>query len=226
MSWYEKLREFFYSEQKAIQEKYPALHFNIKDDEMHLTGELFFRAIYDDKLIDDSYSVDILFPDDYPDDVPVVRELGNKIGEDYHHYLDGTLCLGIPTEVCRIFFEAPNILNFIERLLIPFFYRYSYIQEFHEAPFADCSHGWSSVVEWHRDYFQIDDNLKIYKLLLIVIENKYRGHLLCPCGSKKRLRNCHGLKLRELFDVPKGYLQREAKYILQAMDAPLKQKVA
>jgi hypothetical protein len=63
----------------------------------------------------------------------MVWEIGGKIGKEYHHFFDGTLCLGTYIEVYRKFSPSPNIRNFIESLLIPYLYRYSYIQKFKEA---------------------------------------------------------------------------------------------
>lgn len=214
MSWYENRQDLFYNEQRAIEEAYPSLHFGIRDGKMYLSGTLFFRGVYNNEVIEDCYEVDIQFPNDYPDDLPIVWEVGGKIAKGYHHFSDETLCLGTLIEINKIFHAAPNINNFIESLLIPYLYRHSYLKKFKKAPFADSAHGVLGIVQWHQTYFELDDPRKILQLLSIIIEGKYRGHLRCPCGSKKKLRKCHGPKLIQLFDVPKKYVQLEASSIL------------
>ena len=32
-----------------------------------------------------------------------------------------------------------------------------------------------------------------------IVHNSYRGHHICPCGSDKRLRKCHGEVLLEFY---------------------------
>ncbi len=226
MSWYDDQKELFYREQKQVEAKYPGLHFKVEEDKLHLTGKFNFQAIYEDELIEDFYEIDILFPDNYPKDVPVVWEIGDKIEKDYHCHSNGTLCLETYVETYKEFSKAPDILNFIEALLIPYLYRYSYIKKFGKAPFSECEHGVAGIIQWHQEYFELTDNLKILNLLLIVIENKYRGHLRCPCGSNKRLRNCHGPKLMNLMDVPKQYLMLEAQGILQQLKSFSNQSTA
>ena len=117
MSWYENRQDLFYNEQRAIEEAYPSLHFGIKDGKMHLSGTLFFHGVYNDEAIEDCYDVDIQFPGNYPDDLPLVWEVGEKIAKGYHHFSDGTLCLGTFVEVNKIFRAAPNVKNFIESFI-------------------------------------------------------------------------------------------------------------
>ena len=40
----------------------------------------------------------------------------------------------------------------------------------------------------------------VYQFLEYMALKKYRGHNLCLCGSKKKLRNCHGIKVITLLE--------------------------
>ena len=48
-----------------------------------------------------------------------------------------------------------------------------------------------SLEAW-LDYFNEPDVVKTIRLMAFISDKKYRGHILCPCGSGRRLRSCHG----------------------------------
>ncbi len=58
------------------------------------------------------------------------------------------------------------------------------------------------LIEYYYELLGIDSIPTLGKLLLIVLEKTYRGHLICPCGSNNRLRDCHGPKLKILSELP------------------------
>lgn len=37
--------------------------------------------------------------------------------------------------------------------------------------------------------------------MMFIIQSNYKGHFLCPCGSEKRIRNCHGDILRDMIEA-------------------------
>ncbi|MBR2312430.1 MAG: SEC-C domain-containing protein [Clostridia bacterium] len=41
-----------------------------------------------------------------------------------------------------------------------------------------------------------------YNILTFVCNSPYRGHQPCPCGSKRKLRNCHGKKILTVYQNP------------------------
>lgn len=74
----------------------------------------------------------------------------------------------------------------------PYYYSYEYYSRFGEFPFGERGHGLKGVVEVYQQLFNEPDLLKVCKLLSYVSHKKYRGHLLCPCGSGIITRKCHG----------------------------------
>jgi len=68
-------------------------------DVLRLEGEFAFTAEYKDSLvIEDSYELRITVSKWYPDDLPSLKETGNRIPHEqkYHVSENGTLCLGSP----------------------------------------------------------------------------------------------------------------------------------
>lgn len=66
-------------------------------------------------------------------------------------------------------------------------------------------------LEYLKDLFKVDDWGQVLNFMLYVVQSPYRGHLLCPCGSGKRIRNCHGEILKKV--ISSG-LQEECRAIL------------
>jgi hypothetical protein len=215
MSDFEKTFESVIDEIPDISQTYPNLHFVNEDDNLVLKGNLFFRASYGDKVIEDSYDVSILFSSEYPSELPVVRDIGNRIASDYHTNPDGTLCLGVYSMVCMKFYENPSILTFIEELLIPYLYRHSYLEQYKKEPWGERAHGDKGVYEFYLDYFGIKNIRTVLSLLDLIVTKKYKGHKRCLCGSGLILRKCHGKKLLNLLKVPKKYLHQDILYILR-----------
>ncbi|MDA8082814.1 MAG: hypothetical protein M0024_04050 [Nitrospiraceae bacterium] len=163
-------------------------------------GILRFTASYEgiEDVIDGEYQVDIHIPELYPDRLPMAKERGGKIEKSFHTNPDGTLCLGAPLAVKKAFSECPNLVGFVEKCLIPFFFSYEYKKKYGFLPYGELSHGAEGILEHYQELFRTDDDLATLGLLRLLADNDYRGHYSCPCGKLMRLRQCHGEQIREL----------------------------
>ena len=56
-------------------------------------------------------------------------------------------------------------------------------------------------MEYLKDLFEVDDWGQVFDIMMFAIQSSYRGHLVCPCGSGERVRNCHGTVLKQLMDA-------------------------
>lgn len=118
-----------------LQSKYPRLR--LTQDEKGLfviRGELDFAASFEDVCIEDSYSIEIILPNDFPNTPPRIIESNNRIPSGYHMFTDGTLCLGTPVAVKKTFFQTPTLIGFVENNVIPYFYGYSYKCKYGSLP--------------------------------------------------------------------------------------------
>lgn len=182
-----------------LQSRYPRLR--LTQDEKGLfvvRGELDFSASFEDVYIEDSYSIEIVLPRNYPDISPRIFESNKRIPPNYHMFEDGSLCLGAPVAVRKTFYQTPTLIGFVENNVIPYFYRYSYKCEYGGYPFGELSHGLIGIREFYQEHFNVDKPEIILRLLEILAKNIYRGHHNCPCLSGKKVRDCHGDRLLEL----------------------------
>ena len=75
--------------------------------------------------------------------------------------------------------------------------------KYHTFPFGDRSHGTEGVLQTYMDILNTKDYTQTFEVMSYVSLCAYRGHVLCPCGSDIRLRDCHGDILLPIFKSPK-----------------------
>lgn len=186
---------------EELRSVYPELTLQNHDSDWSIQGLLMFSAEYTGHRIDDEYSIKILLPGDYPEIVPKAFETAGRIPRDFHKFLDGSLCLGEPLAVKRKFLEEPSFLGYVKNCLIPYLYSFSYKCRYGQLPFGELSHGLIGIREHYLELFHLKDVQSLSGLIAILAQENYRGHVLCPCGSGKRLRSCHGGQLLEIMKL-------------------------
>lgn len=73
--------------------------------EFRIKGKFKFRAtVADNNEIEDYYQIEITIPNNYPRDLPIIKEVGRKIPRDgtFHVNPDESLCLGSPLRLLSI----------------------------------------------------------------------------------------------------------------------------
>ena len=162
-----------------------------------ICGSLPFEASSDEYApITDCFNVELIIPNNYPVELPTVRETKGKIDKQYEHrYNDGTLCLAVPIEERRIFFQQPTLLGFVNNLLIPYLFGYCYWQQHRIHPFGESAHGHKGIIQFYFDLLGVTNEITVLAVVSFIYEFGYRGHHLCPCGSGEIVRRCHGKTL-------------------------------
>lgn len=186
-----------------LQNRYKGLRLaRGKNGEYSVNGILAFSARYADIRIEDKFKVCIDISKQYPRIPPSVREIGGRISSDFHINPGiNTLCLGAPLEVKRKFFARKNLIGFVEQLLIPFLYSYSYYEKNMRVPFGELSHGTRGILDYYKELFQAKDSKVILNLLKLLINYSYRRNDPCPCRSGKPLKKCHAGILTEIMKI-------------------------
>ena len=183
---------------------FPGLYHDL--DARTIAGELELHAAYDssvgklrigndaatqsmDSYLCDSFSIRIEL--DAPDQNgwPTVYEVGGRFTQiaareeidtiDLHFYPDGACCLGLQRFTDR---RLP-LKEFVDELVVPFFYRLSYID----------THGLAITRKnlW-AEYSHGDQGLREYLADIANIARHARGRNdPCACGSGRKYRKCH-----------------------------------
>ncbi|WP_240602819.1 SEC-C metal-binding domain-containing protein [Paracoccus endophyticus] len=177
--------------QQAVDRHQPELTASRTDNLIILEG-LFVVSGPDGPF--DSYQIKAGITAGFPAEEPVVFEEGGRIPRiaDRHVFpKDGNCCLGVWEEWLL---RAPDhrFETFFTGLMHDYFVSQTYYEVNGVWPFGERSHGMLGVLEAYADLLGIALDAKIISdHLLLLSRQQIKGHALCPCGSGRRLRQCH-----------------------------------
>jgi hypothetical protein len=211
MGFDETKRELIKQHFEQLQKTFSSLQLKEGEDgRCVVAGNLSFAARHGGKTVMDDYDIEITIPDDYPQNPPIVREIGSKIPKikDNHINLpDETLCLGVPLAVRRTFSQQRNLLWFVREQVVRFLFSHSYKRDFGTAPYGELPHGEQGLIEYYSQVFSVKDISAMLKLLLILCDCSINEPAPCPCRSGQSLRRCHLRILRKIrkFQSPEEF---------------------
>jgi hypothetical protein len=95
--------------------------------------------------------------------------------------------------------EGLSLVGFVERCVIPYLYRYSYLKMYGEAPFDDLEHGPSGTTEDLRLLLGLKRQSEVLPFVrLIGMRKRQANKERCPCGSGTRTARCHNRLVNRL----------------------------
>ena len=204
----------------ALQDRHPGLAL-IRDrlGRLAVQGKIRFSMEHGGRPIEDEFDIKLEIPPDYPISPPHAYETKGKLDGFDHIFSDGRLCLGTPVEVRARFAKQPSLLSFIEELVVPFLFAFSYKNQYGEMPFGELAHGMEGILEYYIEFFGTPKEKSI--LLLKYLADGIAPPLdQCPCGSGRKLKKCHGPRLNALRQhQPAQAFEDELKKIISACRA-------
>lgn len=208
-----------------VQAEQPDLELLLRDSGgMVVRGAVRFNIEHEERVYLDSYQVEISIPPDYPAAPPSVTETGGMVPTDFHRFPEtGNLCLAAPVELVRVFARDRTLRHYVNGLLIPYLFSFTYFREHGQMPHGELGHGTIGLFEYYRDFFAIHPILAM-KLLKLLADGSTPPLMRCPCNSGRRLRDCHGPKLDELRPLlpPQSFAEELREMITMAMAADIK----
>jgi len=142
----------------------------------------------------DRYLIEIEFPFDYPDWLPIVREVGGRIQwtADNHIYPQtGVCCVLLPEDRWWSFPPRRPFTEYLRGPLHNYFLGQSVVATGEKWPFGEHPHGALGVIAFYQEKFGTNDEMLTVRLLGAIAEGKLRGHWPCPCESGRIMRQCH-----------------------------------
>jgi hypothetical protein len=176
---------------------------------VHIRGSF---PVLDDSEILDRFQIDIVFPCNFPDSTPVLRETGGRIpwNADRHvNQANGEACPIVPEE-WLLWPEHESILAFLDGPVRNFFLGQILVEAGCPWPFGERTHGVPGLFEAYGEMVGASDRKTILRYLDCLSKENPKGHLECPCGSRKRLRNCHWDHLKVLHEKIPPLVARSA----------------
>lgn len=155
---------------------------------------------YKGRTIEDEFQVELRIPPDYPASPPDVYEIAGRLDGFDHLFDSKKLCLGAPIEVRMRFAKRPNLLRFTEDLVVPFLFSFSYKARYGKMPFGELAHGTAGILDYYNSFFETPTERTMLLLKYLAGRERDGSEILgmCPCGSGRKLKRCHGRKLNVL----------------------------
>lgn len=185
---------------KEVEELYPDLRLEDRGSAVVLSG---YYPLSEGGRVWDRYHVEVALPKDSPRHLPQVREINGRIPHeaDRHVFTDTkTACVVLPDAFWYEFPDGLSLLEFVNGPLRSYLANQSLIEQGHDDVWAngEWSHGAAGIYEFYRGILGAVDPVQVAEFLRLVNLETVKGHWQCPCGSQKRLRNCHGPVVRDL----------------------------
>ena len=201
-SWFERDPAAFTALERLLRARYPTLHAFIENGECHVRGT--YAAIDGDR-----YALEIAVPANYPRSLPDVWETGGRIPREINRHVfptSGALCLGVPLALWIATKGDFSVDRMLDGPVRSFLIGNSLVEEGAPWPHGDRSHGAAGILEHFGELVGTADPMVVGTLLIDLLEQKVRGHWLCPCGSGCNIRKCHREAVETLRQAPPSVL--------------------
>lgn len=152
------------------------------------------------RVLDESYQIRLIVPDNYPRSLPRVYELAGRIPASFHTNPepDGSLCLGAPTAI-RLAIQNDTLAEFVEKAVVPYLYGYYCFLLDGTMPFDELPHGVEGIISDLLPRFKLPPSADVAEALRLAgLPKRQANKQLCPCRSGIRLGRCHHKPLNEL----------------------------
>ncbi len=217
-AWFQRYPALLEEIQQALQ-NYPWLHLHIQNGIASVQGSM--------PVAGDRFNIEIEFLSDYPSSLPVVKEVGGRIPTipDRHiNPADSSACVCIPDEWCL---QRPDksFSTFLKGPVYNFFLSQKYFETHGTWPFGERRHGNEGLLDFYKEQFSTEEAYVIKDYLQCLSQKTIKGHWDCPCGSKKRIRDCHKEALYILKNkIPPHVAKQTFLRLFPKQDKSLKRK--
>ena len=206
--WFDSNPEFLLKEKTAVASEQPGLVLEIapkgtrvnqtqilKQDHAICRGNYVLCGPDSDRHYE--YSIVVITLSKHPVEMPVLYSDDPKLPAgilDRHIMSNGMACLGIGAEIKRKWRPENGLVGFFRDYVTPFLAWQVYYDEFgHAPPSGQRSHFAKGILEFYAEELGLSDTSCATDFMgLLAMPNRPKGHLACPCGSGKKLRDCHG----------------------------------
>lgn len=204
-------KESVYQQIEELLKVQNGLHIESENEtQVELAGEIFVNCKSKGYVLSDNYPTRIVIPLG-SNKLPFAIDTGSRIAKDYpHRYENGVLCLETDASIRIRFLDGFSLAAWMQEFVESYYFSYEFFQRYGEFPFGERGHDLQGIMETYQELFQENDPVKVIALMRSICECTYRGHSLCPCGSERKLRLCHGPM------VMKYYTDDRLKEIVQS----------
>ena len=230
VKWYESNKRLFFEERDSLSGKYPFLKMEIfppgtwinkvcaLKTEAAIASGIHRLSIPDTQRYLD-YRMAILLPYNYPKKIPRMYCNDEKLpvgNIDRHIMNDGSACLGVNAEISQKWRVNPIIVSFLDHVVSPFLAWQVYYDVYSKPPpWGERAHCEKGILEFYSEILELPNEPNIVGFMeLLARKNNPKGHEECPCGSGKKLRDCH---YRNIFNARENVVWYDVKADLSSI---------
>jgi hypothetical protein len=182
--------------QQELAQKFPDITVSTTETKIYLRGA--FPVLHEGNVLD-RYQVEIDWSD-RDTEVPVLRETGGRIPwiADRHMSQGGMACLFVPEEWLLRARAERTIIHYLDGPVRNYFLWQSLFERGESPPWGERSHGVSGLIEAYSDMVSMQGAAAVKRCFGYLSRDRIKGHWMCPCGTNRRVRDCHIEHLREL----------------------------
>jgi hypothetical protein len=164
---------------------------DIRKDLIVVSGTVAFKFYYEgyETILSDKFTLKILVYRNYPEKIPDIVELDNKIPDDFHKN-GRSLCLGTPLEML-LYANTNCVEAFLDKYLTSYLMSFMFYREYGICPYGDRSHGAQGKLEHLKEYFNVSEEDLVLQLLNLAITNDLGRNEKCCCLSGLKFKKCH-----------------------------------
>lgn len=208
LTWRKRYPSLYQRTVAEMDDAFPLLKPCVKDDKLIFRGKF---QLTDQLGVLDSFDIEVELPDDFPDAYPVVRELMGRLPRNIHRHVydDGGCCLGTEIDFWMNFPMGYTLVEFMNGPVRHFFLGQACVEAGKPWPAGERAHGQKGLMQSLAELIQTQSRQVIFAYLALLSHDQLGHHHTCPCGSDKKIRQCHDGQIRHLKRVltPKRALQ-------------------
>lgn len=182
--------EAFVQLKSEVETAYPGLRVSLSEGRLSVAGT--FPVQHAGSALD-FFRIRVEVPESFPLDLPVVFETEGRIPWTANRHVEscGKACLFVPDERWKYFPESGTLLEFLRGPVHAFFLSQHVFEKTGAWPFGARSHGVEGIAEAYAEELGSADLDLVCRYLDVLRKPEVKGHWPCPCGSGRKLRDCH-----------------------------------
>lgn len=180
----------------ALLFRQPDLEFSESEKYLRASGRFHIYETVDGSNVLDSFDVVFCFERSFPENEPYIAETGKRLPRDIdrHVYPWGQCCTCIWPQ-WRGTVKDLTVKAFVDGPVRDFFLSQLYFEQHKTWPFGEWRHGRSGLIQAAKSMLGLDgqdlNERQLRAYMSAATAKSIKGHWACPCGSGKRLRDCH-----------------------------------
>jgi hypothetical protein len=192
--------------ERAVQEKQPDLRLVLEGDTPSFRGSF---QLANDGVVFDRFSIQITFPDG-AFKLPRIEEIGGRIPRhiDRHVFGNGAICTEVPE--LTLLRGRYSLVSYLDGPVRNYFLGQILVEQGQKWPFGEWDHGKPGLLQAYGEVLGVTDEEQIRRFLDCLGHKKVKGHWNCPCGTGKRIRDCHLDVIRRLQESVPPAIARQA----------------